>query len=276
MSAHAAPVPDANTLVALCEHHYPLIFNLLYRLMLRRDDAAAATEETFLRAYVGREKLPAADDEAVAWLVRIASHVAEQRLAKGSQSISFQQLDETLRSEATRTDVAGALTTPERDSLLWELKQGCMTAVVNCLSVGEREAFVLSVILGLPDDHAARSLGIKTSAYKVRLSRARQKVTDYLAPRCEHVDPNNPCHCPSRLGVALRRGFIPPPASAEAHLRPAPPFGRYGGDDAPLRDVMAIYQSLPAPEPPPELLQKMLAAIADGSWEAIRREKAAH
>src|SRR5512146_1201842 len=189
-------------LSAIVERTFPLVFNFLYRLMLRREDAAAATEETFLRAYVGQEKLPASDEDATAWLLRIASHVAEQHLAQGGSQITFQQLDETLRSEATRTDVAGALSTPERDSLLWELKQGCMTSVVNCLSVGEREAFVLSVVLGLPDAHAARSLGIKTSAYKVRLSRARQKVNDYLAPRCEHVDPNNPCHCPSRLGVA--------------------------------------------------------------------------
>jgi RNA polymerase sigma factor (sigma-70 family) len=258
---------------ALLERTFPLVYNFLYRLMLRREDAAAAVEETFLRAYVGQEKLPATDEDAAAWLVRIASHVAEQHLAKGGQQITFQQLDETLRSEATRTDVAGALTTPERDSLLWELKQGCMTAVVNCLSVGEREAFVLSVVLGLPDDRAARSLGIKTSAYKVRLSRARQKVNDYLAPRCEHVDPNNPCHCPSRLGVALRRGFIPTPAATEARLRPQAPFGRYGGDEA-LRDVMAIYQSLPDPDPPSELLQKLLRAVTGGEWEAMRQEKA--
>ena len=272
MTSEAADARSAKALAAVVERTFPLVYNFLYRLMLRRDDAASATEETFLRAYVGQEKLPAAEDEANAWLLRIASHVAEQRLAKAGHQITFQQLDETLRSEATRTDVAGALSTPERDSLLWELKQGCMTAVVNCLSVGEREAFVLSIVLGLPDERAARSLGIRTSAYKVRLSRARQKVNDYLAPRCEHVDPDNPCHCPSRLGVALRRGFIPPPKAAEARLRPPPPFGRYGGDEA-LRDVMAIYQSLPDPDPPPELLRQMLDAIASGAWEAVRREK---
>ncbi|MBI5480740.1 MAG: RNA polymerase sigma factor [Deltaproteobacteria bacterium] len=272
MTSEAADTRSAKSLAAAVERTFPLVYNFLYRLMLRRDDAAAATEETYLRAYVGQEKLPAAEEDANAWLLRIASHVAEQRLAKGGHQITFQQLDETLRSEATRTDVAGALPTPERDSLLWELKQGCMTSVVNCLSVGEREAFVLSVVLGLPDDRAARSLGIKTSAYKVRLSRARQKVNDYLAPRCEHVDPDNPCHCPSRLGVALRRGFIRPPAAAEARLRPPAPFGRYGGDE-PLRDVMAIYQSLPDPDPPPELLHQLLHAITAGTWEAVRREK---
>jgi RNA polymerase sigma-70 factor (ECF subfamily) len=256
---------------ALLEHTYALVYNLLYRLMLRHDLAAAATRETYLRAFVGQEKLPPSEDDARAWLLRIASHVAEQNIVKAGASISFEQLDETLRSEATRTDVAGALSGPQRDFLLWELKQGCMTAVVNCLSLGERVAFVLSVILGLSDDEAARTLGIKTSAYKVRLSRARQKVSDYLAPRCEHVNPGNPCHCPSRIGVALHKGFIAPPPSTETSLRPAQPFGRYGGDDEPRRDVMAIYQSLPTPDPPPELRDAMLAEIAAGTWDAMRR-----
>jgi len=257
---------------SVVERTFALVYNFLYRLMLRPEDAAAATEETYLRAYVGQEKLPAIEDEARAWLLRIATHVAEQRLAEGAPQVTFRQLDETLRTEATRTDVVGALSTPERDSLLWELKQGCMTAVVNCLPVGEREAFVLGVVLGMPEEMAARTLGIKPAAFKVRLSRARQKVADYLAPRCEHVNPDNPCHCPSRLGVALSKGFIPPPGRREARLRPTAPFGRYGGEE-PLRDVMAIYQSLPDPDPPENLLPGMLEKIRSGAWEAIRAAK---
>src|SRR5690606_35545637 len=111
--------------------------------------------------------------------------------------------------------------------MLWELKQGCMTSVVNCLSVGERVAFVMSSIMGLSEDEAAKTLGITPSAFKVRLSRARKKVTDYLAPRCEHVDPRNPCRCPSRLGVALNKGFLPPP-SASSLVNIRQPYGRFG------------------------------------------------
>jgi RNA polymerase sigma-70 factor (ECF subfamily) len=256
---------------ALVDETFGLVYNLLYRLMLRRDLAEAATRETYQRAWAGQVKLPSDAADARAWLIKIASHVAEQQLASAGAAISFRQLDETLRSEATRTDVSGALSGPERDFLLWELKQGCMTAVVNCLSLGERVAFVLSVIVGLSDEQAARTLGIKTSAYKVRLSRARQKVSDYLAPRCEHVNPGNPCHCPSRIGVALHRGFIAPQPSAEAVLRPAQPFGRYGGDDEPLRDIMAIYQSLPPPDPPLAVKAAILSEIAAGEWDALRR-----
>src|SRR5690606_15828595 len=130
-----------------------------------------------------------------------------QRLPR-TPEVNFDVLDETLRSEATRTDVVRSLTDPQRDFMLWEMKQGCMTAVINCLSPGERAAFVMSTILKKPDEDASKALGITKSAYKVRLSRARKKVANYLAPRCEHVDPLNPCRCPARVGVALRKGFI--------------------------------------------------------------------
>ena len=86
-------------------------------------------------------------------------------------------------------------------------------------------SFVMSSVMGKSDEQAAKALGIKVSAYKVRLSRARKKIGDYLAPRCEHIDPRNPCHCPSRIGIALQKGFIAPPQTAVVQLRaPQRPF----------------------------------------------------
>src|SRR5262249_35007243 len=147
------------------ESHWRRVFNFAFRMTLDRDRAIEVTEETFLRAYLGSEKIPA---EALieAWLLRIANHVLEKR-ADAAPDVSFDLLDETLRSEATRTDVVQSLTDPQRNFLLWELKQGCMTSVVNCLPHGERVAFVMNVILGYTDDDAAKTLGITTSAFKV-------------------------------------------------------------------------------------------------------------
>jgi RNA polymerase sigma-70 factor (ECF subfamily) len=236
--------------------HWRRIFNFAFRMTMSRDEAAAITRETYLRAYAGRDKMPENSD-VEPWLLRIANHVLEKRVPTAPE-VSFDMLDDVLRSEATRTDVVHSLSNPEKEFLLWELKQGCMTGVANCLSPGERVAFVLSAVMGLDDEAAARTLGIKSSAFKVRLSRARKKVQDYLAPRCEHVDPSNPCHCPSRLGVALGRGFISAPPSAEVQLRKRSlPFAEEG----PRRDVMLIYQTLPDPDPPADLPARIQAEI---------------
>jgi RNA polymerase sigma-70 factor (ECF subfamily) len=238
------------------------LYNLCFRMTLDQDEASAVCWETYRRAAQSGALGQADDGDSEHALFRIASHVLEERVSP-TPEVSFDLLDETLRSEATRTGEVASITNPEREFLLWELKQGCMTAVVNCLAPGERIAFVVSVVLGFSEDEAATALGIRPSALKVRLSRARKKIGDYLAPRCGHVDPRNPCHCPSRIGVALRKGFIAPPARAEVALRPHLPFE----EGQRQREAVEIYRDLPEPDPPAELVGRLDEALRTGEWD---------
>src|SRR3954469_5194174 len=182
---------------AAVEKHAGSVYHFSARRTLSPEDAAEAFFETWERAFNGNAPSDAAEQEL--WLLKIADHVIQKRLPPEPE-VDFDLLDETLRSEATRTNGVSSLSAPDREYLLWELKQGCMTAVINCLSPGERAAFVMSSVLQKNDDDAAKELGIKGSASKQRLSRGRKKIGDYLAALCEHVDPRNPCHCPSRIG----------------------------------------------------------------------------
>ena len=273
MSAAIDITPDE--FKAIVDEHWRSIYHFGFRMCLDQQRASEMVEETFLRAYLGSDKLTPDPARTRTWLLHIASHVLGNKLSR-TPELSFDLLDETLRSEATRTDFVRSLTEPKRDFLLWELKQGCMTSVINCLSSGERAAFVLANMMKLGDEDASRVLGITKSAYKVRLSRAQKKVTDYLAPRCEHVDPLNPCRCPARVGVAVAKGFIR--SSGEIKLRrPPEPFGRYGSgqnnEDEPLRDVVAIYGNLPEPEPPEELKPRLDRLIDEGEWDRVRQQK---
>jgi RNA polymerase sigma-70 factor (ECF subfamily) len=259
---------DRERLRPLVEPHWRRLYNFVFRLTLDRDRAERTLVDIYslAAAQVDQAPDPAGAAELELWLLGIANRLLEERLPRQPE-VDFDVLDETLRGEATRTDVVRSLSDPQRDFLLWELKQGCMTAVINCLPPGERAAFVVCHVLKLPDEAAARSLSITESAYKVRLSRARKKVGDYLAPRCEHVNPMNPCRCPARVGTALHKGFIGK-VSGEVSLRKAAefPYGRYGtgigNDDVPMRDIAAIYGNLPEPDPPPDFGDRLLAQLA--------------
>src|SRR5262245_39036105 len=238
---------DREQLRALVEPHWRRLYNFVFRLTLDRDRAERYLMDIFALAAGQLDRVPSEPGDAELWLLGLANKLLEDRLPRQPE-VDFDMLDETLRGEATRTDVVRSLSDPQRDFLLWELKQGCMTSVINCLPPGERAAFVVCHVLKLSDDAAATSLGITESAYKVRLSRARKKVGDYLAPRCEHVNPMNPCRCPARVGTALHKGFIKPlgPSAGEVSLRKAAePYGRYGtgagNEDVPMRDIAAIY-----------------------------------
>jgi RNA polymerase sigma-70 factor (ECF subfamily) len=254
---------STNRIAQLLESQLANIWNFCSRMTLSTQDAESATWETFERAAAGEAKMPGSAVDAELWLLKIASFVIEQKLPPNPE-VDFDLLDETLRSEATRTNEVSSLSQPEREFLLWELKQGCMTSVINCLSPGERVAFVLSSVMGKSDEQAAKALGIKVSAFKVRLSRARKKIGDYLAPRCEHVDPRNPCHCPSRIGIALQKGFIAPPQTAQVQLRtPNRPFDQ----EIKSRDATNIFRTLPEQEVPASLLQRLKQAVSSGTWK---------
>ena len=230
-------------------------------MTLSQADAERACYQTFRRAVLG--EIPPDPATRELWLLKIGAHVAEQALPREPE-VDFDLLDDTLRSEATRTNEVASLTSPEREFLLWELKQGCMTSVINCLSPGERVAFVLSSVLGKTDQEAAAALEIKESAFKVRLSRARKKIGDYLAPRCEHVNPRNPCHCPSRIGVALRKGFIAPPLNPEVMLRKnLRPFD----GEIKSHDSVNIFRTLPEIEAPTPLVERIATSLRSGRWE---------
>jgi DNA-directed RNA polymerase specialized sigma24 family protein len=79
--------------------------------------AGRVVEETFARAWAGFDELPDDDQRAHLWLLKIALHVTGERLPR-SPEVNFDILDETLRNEATRTDVVRSLSDPQRDLLL--------------------------------------------------------------------------------------------------------------------------------------------------------------
>jgi len=241
-----------------------VVYHLAYRMTLREEDTILIVREGLVRAYrqcVADPAVLSLNEMTLFALSAVAELAEEQQRAR--ELLTFDELDATIRGDPTQSGVVDQLTDPQRNRLLWELKQGCLTAVVNCLPPGERVAFVMTEVLRQSGDQAAETLKISAAALRVRVSRARKKISSYLAPRCEHVDPRNPCHCPSRLGVALTRGFIGEVRGRKVSLRTPRPFE----EEPPQHDPLALFRTLPSPEPPEELLEELLRDLANGIWD---------
>jgi len=100
-----------------------------------------------------------------------------------------------------------------------------------------RAVFTLMHVLGMSLESAAAACGTTKTAVRVADIRGRQDLANYLGPRCEHMDADNPCHCADRLGNALEDGLVR-----------WPDYDDYGG--APFvpelqRDVGELYTALP-------------------------------
>lgn len=251
------------------KEHWKPVFNFSYRVTNSIETAEEIVLETFVRAFLGRKKIkPSFPEKMRAWLLRISAKVASSKI--GNPAITFDLLDDIIRSDPTQITDTSRLTDPERNHLLWELQQGCMTAVLNCLSPGERLAFTLDTVIKCKPAVASAILDITEAALKVRLSRAAKKVSNYLAPRCGHINPENPCRCPSRLGVAMLKGFVQSMPKTRLKLRKSP--HRQFNESSLHQDVITLYKNLPEPETSRDLIKIMKQELKTGRWQTVRKK----
>jgi RNA polymerase sigma-70 factor (ECF subfamily) len=230
-------VPFNDTLVALL----PDLYRFTFCVTARRDDALEQLQGICKHLGTERAQLETASHPNTA-IFGSAARWLEANLGRRA-TLSFGDLDAVLRSDITRPIDTAMLARdgiePDTHVLLWQLKRTCLTSALCCLPPAVRISFVLTDILGFAPEQAASMLEIKESAYRVRLARGRKKIEDYITPRCNHVDRQNPCDCPGRLMIAVDSGFVrSPPHTLDIPHEP---------HDAqpPRRDVPSLYRALP-------------------------------
>lgn len=230
------------TVRALLTQELPSLYAFAYQMCGARRDAVRFLEELIQQVAKLDDQKLLNDGDPGRTLLGMMARSMEENLGRRSEH-SFESLDNILRSDITRpidlTNMGMGDDPTKVHLMLWELKRTCLTSVLGCLPPGVRLSFVLTDLVGLSPTEAAEMLGIKESAYRVRLTRARKRIEDYLAPRCYHVDRENPCTCTGRLMIAVDANFVKAPTSTEDI--PHEPHDSGG----PQRDVGSLYRALP-------------------------------
>ena len=158
---------------------YQRIFRYIMSMVRDTAEAEDLTQETFLRAYQRRDSLR--DEGAqTAWLYRIATHVCLDRLrqyARRSPKESETDLDEI---DVPETDAPSLQQTLERDEM-----SECVQGYVNRLSDSYRAVILLHDMHELTATEIAQLLGESLATIKIRLHRARRKLTLALGAGCD-------------------------------------------------------------------------------------------
>ncbi len=236
MSENTTPLKE------LIRKEFQRLYAFGYFMSASREEATDHVKQLIRDARIEGESKILSAERPFDVLIGVMARRMEDMLGRRTD-FTFEGLDETLRSDITRPiDVAGIgiANDPQRvHVMLWELKRTCLMASLCCLPPGVRVSFVLTDLMGYSPTDAATILNIKESAYRVRLTRARKRIEDYLTPRCTHVDRQNPCTCTGRLVIAIDANFVRPPAN---NLDvPHDPHDA----DGPKRDIGSLYRALP-------------------------------
>jgi hypothetical protein len=154
--------------------------------------------------------------------------------------------------------------------LVREAKLICTSMMLACLDRDHRLAFVLGEIFELASDEGAAILEISSDAFRKRLSRGRERMTEFMGARCGLVNPSSACRCAKQAGHAVAAGYIDPNRLAWGPLgwRPAPKLARVDDIDTVARAI-EVFRSNPEFIAPEAVLDGIKQVLGAGSSDLL-------
>jgi RNA polymerase sigma-70 factor (ECF subfamily) len=188
----------------LYKNYSKKIFNLAYRMTGDRDDANDITQETFIQAFKTNDKFKG-ESQFYTWLYRIAKNNCLRFLEKRNRTtfLSLQELTEKVSSP-----VSEELSENEKSLYISQVKDGCLSGLLRCLSFHQRLVFILNVLLDLPIEQVASVIDKSENATRILVHRSKRNIKEFLCCNCSLYDFRNPCHCENLINFSLKQGWI--------------------------------------------------------------------
>jgi RNA polymerase sigma factor (sigma-70 family) len=181
------------------------IYNLAYRMTGNEEDASDITQGTFLQVYRHIDSFRG-ESQLYTWIFAIARNECLHVL-KTRKQLSFVSFEEMIQ-DAVRVVMPSGIAESEKAQLANQVKEGCLTGLIRCLSFNQRTAFVLHVLLHLSIVDVAEILDKSETATRVLIHRARLNLKKFLCKNCSLYDSANFCKCENLIGFSLKHAWI--------------------------------------------------------------------
>jgi RNA polymerase sigma factor (sigma-70 family) len=185
------------------------IYYLSLRMLANPDDAKDATQDILIKVITNLSSFRF-DSHFNTWVYRIASNylISANKIVKRDAGLTFElfrmDLEQDLQAPAKLTD------NPDYQAQLNELRISCTMAMLLCLNLPHRMAYILGDILEMTHDEASSILSISKSNFRQQLSRARKKIIEFTNESCGLINKCANCSCEKKLTGAIKRQRVIP------------------------------------------------------------------
>jgi RNA polymerase sigma factor (sigma-70 family) len=244
-----------------------MVFNLAIRMLGSPTDAEDATQEILIRivTHLGSFR---GDSAFRTWAYRVASNHLLTTRKRGAElrADSFDALEDRLAENLAAGDPA-----VDDQMLVHEAKLICTSTMLACLDRDHRLAYILGEIFELASDEGAAILEISSDAFRKRLSRARDRMGEFMGKQCGLVNPASACRCAKQAGHAVQAGYLDPKRLAWGALgcRPERKPERVADLDTVARAI-EVFRSSPEFIAPASLVAEIKRILDGGSSDLLR------
>lgn len=185
-----------------------LIFNLSLRMLGMVSDAEDATQEIFVKIMTNLSSFRK-ESRFQTWVYRIAIHfLLDYKKSMFSRyPLTFDDYSKDIvEGGGNENNEYGGL---EQNLLAEELKMSCTNVMLQCLDAESRCIFILGTMFHPDSKIAGEVLGITPENYRQKLSRARKKMSGFLAEYCG-LGGSKACSCQKRVAHAVQQHRLDP------------------------------------------------------------------
>ena len=173
----AARQGDVGSFNQLVLSYQSMVYNFAYRILGDRHAAADATQDAFISAFKAIGKFRGGSFKA--WLLRIVTNACYDQLRRKQRQPST-SLDALLVLEPAPTQsLTDSRESPEEYTVRQELSKVIQIGI-GSLPPEQRVTLVLADVQGFSYQEIAGVTGVALGTVKSRLSRARNKLRDFL------------------------------------------------------------------------------------------------
>jgi RNA polymerase sigma-70 factor (ECF subfamily) len=234
------------------------IYNLAYRMTGDKEDASDITQDTFIQGFNSLDKFKG-ESQIYTWLYKIAKNKCLRHLEKRDKT-TFLSLQELI--DKTSSPVSAEISETEKMNYISQVKDGCLSGLLRCLSLQQRLAFILNVLLDLPMGQVASIIDKSENATRILVHRSKQNIKDFLCSNCSLYDSKNTCRCESMINFSLKQGWIilNNPEQIESEIKN-------------LKDVVRLYKTLHETSPTNEVDKQIQRLLADKEFLILNAKK---
>jgi len=247
------------------------IYNLSLRMLWNPADAEDAAQEIVIRVITNLSKFRK-ESSFSTWVYSIASNylITTKKRFMEQQELSFDIMAEGIKEGYTPKSSV-PVSEPDRDILSEELKISCTHAMLLCLDREHRLIYILSNMFGVSSKEGAVILNITPEAFRKRLSRAREKMRNFMEGNCGLVNGNKTCNCKKRVEIAIESHRIDPKRLLFVNR----PLGTNDAVEAcknemeQFDNISAVFSSNPFYLAPQSIIEKIQGILFSNSYQIL-------
>jgi RNA polymerase sigma factor (sigma-70 family) len=194
-----AKAGNREALEAVILHIQDRVFGLALRILGHPEDAEDAAQEILIRIITHLATFRG-ESSFTTWVYRISVNylLSTRKRRAERQYSSFEEFAEQIgRGLASRRP--GNLSEAEIALLAEEMMISCTQGMLLCLDRYHRTAYILGEVFEVNGEQGGYILHISPAAFRKRLSRARERLNDFMQHHCGIVNPANPCLCTKQI-----------------------------------------------------------------------------